>query len=188
MLNDDTLAPQHSISFIVEQNSHIIILPIVGTVEYKLNNAQSNIVTAGTLLILNATANTSIAYKNPLNNELINFVQIWIKADTVDNKAVHSLYDFNLDEQKNKLIPIMGTYQSNDGLPVISIGKFDGRQDTEFTLQNDSLFTFIIQGVFEVEDRLLHARDGLGLNNSNKAIELEALSNDAIILMIEQRI
>jgi len=31
--------------------------------------------------------------------------------------------------------------------------------------EQNSLFVFIIQGVFEVQGRLLHARDGLGLWN-----------------------
>lgn len=51
--------------------------------------------------------------------------------------------------------------------------------------EQNSLFVFIIQGVFEVQGRLLHARDGLGLWNEANEIELEALSNDAIILLIE---
>jgi len=41
-----------------------------------------------------------------------------------------------------------------------------------------------LEGAFEVEGRLLHARDGLALWETEK-VELEALSNDAIILVME---
>ena len=46
-----------------------------------------------------------------------------------------------------------------------------------------NVFAFVIDGVFEVQDRLLHARDGLALSNF-KAIDFEALSNESVILLI----
>lgn len=42
------------------------------------------------------------------------------------------------------------------------------------------LFVLVIEGVFEVEGRLLHSKDGLALWNMPLIIELEALSHDAI--------
>lgn len=51
--------------------------------------------------------------------------------------------------------------------------------------KRNSLFVFVIQGVFEVQGRLLHARDGLGLWDEENEVELEALSNDAIVLLTE---
>jgi redox-sensitive bicupin YhaK (pirin superfamily) len=50
--------------------------------------------------------------------------------------------------------------------------------------KNAGLFVFVIEGAFEVEGRLLHERDSLALWETGKA-EMEALSNDAIILVIE---
>ena len=38
---------------------------------------------------------------------------------------------------------------------------------------------------FEVQGRLLYPRDGLSLWNEANKMELEALSNDAILLLIE---
>ncbi len=46
------------------------------------------------------------------------------------------------------------------------------------------LYFFVIQGAFEVANRLLEARDGLGLW-SVKEVELEALSNEAIVLVLQ---
>ena len=42
----------------------------------------------------------------------------------------------------------------------------------------------MIAGAFEAEGRLLYERDGLALFDTNK-IEMEALSNDAMMLLIE---
>lgn len=46
------------------------------------------------------------------------------------------------------------------------------------------VFAFVIEGAFEIQGRLLEAKDGLALWNDNE-IEMEALSNGAIILLIE---
>ena len=43
---------------------------------------------------------------------------------------------------------------------------------------------FAIEGAFETEGRLLHARDGLGLWEL-ESIETEALSHGAMMLLIE---
>jgi hypothetical protein len=73
----------------------------------------------------------------------------------------------------------------------ISIGKFSGRAETDYRPKNKEagLFVFVIEGAFEVEGRLLHARDGLAIEQADESdsyrIEMEALSNDAVILTIE---
>ncbi|MEO5593159.1 MAG: hypothetical protein ABIR15_06605 [Chitinophagaceae bacterium] len=50
--------------------------------------------------------------------------------------------------------------------------------------KNAGLFAFVIKGAFEMEGRLPHARDGWALWDTGAA-EMKALSNDAIILVIE---
>lgn len=50
--------------------------------------------------------------------------------------------------------------------------------------KNSGLFIFVIEGAFEVQGRLLHARDGLALWDI-EAAEMEVLSNDAVIMVIE---
>lgn len=42
----------------------------------------------------------------------------------------------------------------------------------------------MLEGAFEVQGTLLHARDGLALWETDE-VEMEALSNDAIILLVE---
>lgn len=66
------------------------------------------------------------------------------------------------------------------------IGLFDGRKEGTFTLKNprNGVFAFVLSGAFEIEDRLLEAKDGLALKVTHK-IEWEALSENAILLVIE---
>ncbi len=60
-----------------------------------------------------------------------------------------------------------------------------GKQDTSNASDNVFSNSLANQGAFEVQGRLLHARNGLGLWDDTNLLELEALSNDAIVLLVE---
>lgn len=67
------------------------------------------------------------------------------------------------------------------------IGRYDGREEGIYEVQNPDahgVFVFVIEGAFEVQNRLLHARDGLSLINVAE-VDFEALSNDAMLLILE---
>lgn len=66
------------------------------------------------------------------------------------------------------------------------IAKFSGRQTAvqSFRDNTKAVFCFVIEGAFKLEERLLHAKDGLALWNSRQA-DMEALSNDAIVFLVE---
>jgi hypothetical protein len=185
-LNDNTIAAGHAVSLRVEKNSCVLLLPVVGTILCKTKGYLS-IVNTGQLQIFRAPRGAAIELQNCYKNELINFLEIWIKADIPGNNDIHRLLTFNLDENKNRIIRITESIISDPDNPVVSIGKFTGRHEAVYALKGkqNNLFIFVIEGVFEVEGRLLHARDGLAVWNEPDEIELEALSNDAILLIIE---
>jgi redox-sensitive bicupin YhaK (pirin superfamily) len=78
---------------------------------------------------------------------------------------------------KNQLMPISTSSW---------IGQFDGRQKGELSLSNNhkDILVYVVDGAFEVQDRLLHAEDAL-LLNSVDVVDFEALSNEAILLIFE---
>ncbi|HSC39564.1 MAG TPA: hypothetical protein VLD19_16885, partial [Chitinophagaceae bacterium] len=100
------------------------------------------------------------------------------------------LFPFNLEDSPNKLVeafaPLWDILSATNTGFAGSIGKFAGREEAVYKMKNPArgLFAFVLQGAFEVQYRLLHAGDGLGLWELPE-IELEALSNDAIILFLE---
>ena len=50
--------------------------------------------------------------------------------------------------------------------------------------KKNGIYAFVIEGVFEVQDRLLHTKDGLAMWDAEE-IDFEALSNGAILLLLE---
>lgn len=96
-----------------------------------------------------------------------------------NNNLLTHLHSFNIDDSKNNLLTI--------SLPVsIGITKLDGRKEITYTpvKENNCVFAFAVQGAFETEGILMHPRDGVAFWNY-KQIEMEALSNDAIIFLLQ---
>lgn len=107
-------------------------------------------------------------------------------VDLHETKSVPLILDFDLVGNKNKLVNIVN---ASERFLKVSIGQFTGREEALYTLNdfNNSLFVFIIEGAFEVQGRLLQPRDGLALWDVEEPVDLEALSNEAIIVLIEMR-
>jgi len=66
------------------------------------------------------------------------------------------------------------------------IGKFAGRKDCTLKLTTPfkDVFAFVLEGAFELQNRLLQQKDGLSMAHVSE-LEFEALSNDAIVLIFE---
>ena len=182
VLNDDTLAGGKSISMTVEADSEILLVPIVGAITYTDNRGNSTALEAGECQVYATPKDTTIQISNQYDNELVNFLQIWFYKNRVEPDSTPQIIPFDIVNFKNQLVPIPVDNTSYK----FGIGKYAGREESTYKLSdpNNGLFVYVIEGAFEVQYRLLHARDGLALWEAD-SIEWEALSNDAIILVIE---
>ncbi|MGZ8556779.1 MAG: pirin family protein [Chitinophagaceae bacterium] len=118
---------------------------------------------------------------------MVNFLQVWIRAHKIADKQGASLFTYNVNKCMNSLVKVSTANPGESSLPFsISLGKFKGRGETTYQIKNtkSGLYVFVIEGAFEVQGTLLHARDGLALWETEE-VEMEALSNDAIILLLE---
>jgi quercetin 2,3-dioxygenase len=178
-LNDDTLIAGADLMMQMTQNTHILTVPLVGGIEFKNNIGQHHFVPAGVVHLFSATKGMQCEIINPYETESINFLQIWIKPTN---------YSLFLAETKEIPIPIHA--YKNKLVTIIEgicyIGQYVGRAEGTYIVKNlhKNVFIFVIEGVFEVQNRLLHARDGLSLKNMME-VAFEALSNDAIVLILE---
>ncbi|MEO7988765.1 MAG: pirin [Chryseolinea sp.] len=187
VLNDNTLKEGSNLKQHVKENSIILILPIVGSVRYKNKSGIDSLIEVGQAHFFFASKDSEFEFSNLYENELINFLHIELSTHLQLSDDTVQKFEFDLDGNRNQLIPLHPNKEDNQHQNTLAwIGKFKGRQEGTHSLKNAStgVFIFVIEGAFEVQNRLLHARDGLALSNID-AIEFEALSNDAILLVIE---
>lgn len=133
-----------------------LIIPLVGDIytDRSLSPGQAQIINDPTI-------------SNPFKEELVNYLLISFK------ERANAVVNFNLIDNKLQHL-----------FTGVSIGKFDGRIDDTYKISGKGIFAFAIEGAFEVQNRLLHPRDGLALWNLDE-VEFEALSNEALLLLIE---
>lgn len=190
-LNDDTLAGGKSLVMKLENNTESILIPVVGAVAFQNSIGETGHLEAGQFQIFSTDKPVDYQISNPYEKELVNYIQIRLKNNQPQLHTKTQEGSFNL-ENRNQLIPLFSP--GNEGLRIQQeaygyIGKYGGREEGIYKINNpdNGIFVFIIEGAFEVQNRLLEARDGLSLLNLEE-LELEALSNDAIILIMEVKI
>ena len=185
VLNDEMLMPECSQELRVEQACQVILLPVVGAIEVEEKGREPRFVNSGEALYLLASPDEVYTITNPYPDEAINYLQIRINDNSFLSTPMPFAgvtVQFDLSE-KNVLLPVRG-HNHNGSSAHLFIGQYDGREEGIFTSwnTNHSAFIFVIEGAFEVQNRLLERRDALALGNA-EAIEFEALSNGAILLV-----
>ncbi|MCF2446297.1 pirin [Dyadobacter sp. CY345] len=187
-LNDDTLAAGKSFVMKLEKNTESILIPVVGAVAFQNSLGEKRFLEAGQFQIFSTDKPVDYEISNPYETELVNYIQIRLKNNQPQLYTKTQEGSFDL-QKRNQLIPIFSP--AHAGLKVQQeaygyIGKYGGREEGVYHIKNpeNGIFVFIIEGAFEVQNRLLETRDGLSLLNLEE-LEFEALSNDAIILILE---
>jgi hypothetical protein len=156
---------------IVPDKTSVILLPIEG--ELSIQAGETNrMISPQQVLIL--SSNQVILIENRIQSETSRFYAIQILDDTLET-GIHS---FHLTA-RNELIPLL-----ESGVFQLNLGLYDGRKEgVQLVNKKKHLFISIINGVFEVQNRLMETTDSLLATNPSK-IEFEALSENAIILSL----
>ena len=185
LMNEDTLAAGRTIEMQVEEGSTIMLIPVVGALSYKDSEGNTGLVAAGQVQLIRAREGMNLQLTNPFDTELVKFLQLWYKDAAVKAPSVPRRFPFDLEGKKNRLVELFVDVDIAE-LPMALIGKFMGREEAVYQVMDaaNGIFAFVIEGVFEVQHRLLHPGDALALWGIQE-VELEALSNDAIILLVE---
>lgn len=184
-LNDETLGPGNTIFRHIEENTDILIVPLVGALIFRDSFGNENTIETQQVGIFSGEKGNAYQLTNPYSKELVNYLQIWIKGSDVF-KTVSAQHEFSL-ATRNELLPVFGIGASEISSGACGyIGLFDGRKEAAYHLQHPDhgIFVFVISGAFECENRLVESRDGLALINVAE-IEFEALSDNAMLLVME---
>ena len=190
VINDDTLTGGGSMSLKIEESSYVILIPVIGVIRYKDSRGNDNLLAAGQWQLIKMVAGEKIEVQNPIQNALVNFLQVWVRGDERLLLSLPLLSTYDVNGKINELVKLSPVQFEGEELPFkLSIGKFNGRADTTYVMNNREagVFLFVIEGAFEADGRLLRPRDGLALWGTEK-VEIEALSNDAIIVVIETQV
>jgi redox-sensitive bicupin YhaK (pirin superfamily) len=187
-IHEETLAGGHAIEFTVAEDSYIVLLPITGAVAYGAGDGTGGTVEAEEMVTLAVPAGTPLRLRNPFADELVSLLHLWVRAPAPLGAPAGLTSAFDAQALENRLCELVDApaQRTLPHLPFsLSLGRFAGRHEAVYKVApGNTLFAFVIAGAFELEGRLLHEKDGLALWNAAE-IELEALSNHALLLVLE---
>ncbi len=176
-LNDEILVASKSITYTLSRPTEIIIFPLVGHCLCSVRGVTTKI-DVGEIFKCSLDEADAIELTNPFKEELINYLYIELSSRQTSLNATTN--GFEIESQLNHLHKIMTSYCAN-----FYLGIYDGREEAILSYEEDKqFFVYVIEGAFEVNKRLLHRRDSLALWDTHE-LEFEALSNQAIILVVE---
>ena len=180
--NNVFLAPLESITYKHEENTRIIILPIAGALNYHTEIYEEELVRSEQIKIIEIEKELPYTFNNPFEKEWINYLHIGLKVNSFPSKQQSALR--NIEFRKMDELVCFDSNSADQSTGYIGI--YQGRSEDNYMLKNpnNGVFVYVISGAFEVQGRLLEYKDGLSLWNTNE-IEFEALSNNAIILILE---
>lgn len=181
VFNDNTLAAGSGMKMQVEKQTEVLILPLVGGIEFKNSAGYHDFLEAGKVQVFSTETGMEYEVLNPYENELINYLEIWIEKENAVSPSTVSV-DIDI-EKRNELLPIFSSVQQDT---FGYFGKYNGRKEDVYKVKNtgNCIFVFVIEGAYEIDNKLMEARDGLAIWNADE-IEFEALSNDAMLLIFE---
>ncbi|MDO7886784.1 pirin family protein [Hymenobacter cheonanensis] len=183
-LNEELLAGGATLALPVAEAAHVLLLPITGVVEVRLPGGQLLPVETEQLQVLTLPAGRTLHLQNPFASDVIRFVHVWLRAPEANEVTVGAAAGFSAEAIANRLAPLL---PPGTGLPfAVRLGRFAGRHEVAHAVPPSQLFfAFVLAGAFEAEGRLLHEHDGLALWEAPAPIEIEALSNDALLLVLD---
>ncbi len=176
VFEDETLAPGKRRFYYMQEDALVFLMPLVGLIEIEgSNDTGRQLLIPEEIKAMHLKKGRSFHVSNPYEKDLVNYLQIRIKGGGLSCKKSFGNYG------NNTMFPIL----KQEGCHI-HFGVFDGRQEAVYRLQStkNGVFAFVINGAFELENRLLESRDGLTLWNT-ETVELEALSENAILLLLE---
>ncbi|MDO9375733.1 MAG: hypothetical protein Q7T76_15035 [Ferruginibacter sp.] len=188
MLNEIFLDAGKSITMLPGQEGLVVLVAMNGEIGYAENMEDlATLVSGKTTYFLKQKGSTA-CIQNMSEKSTARFFQLVLKSGGGSESQQNQQSTCFLQEDADILFPLISGEGENNhrGLNLFA-GRFRGRQEVTHRLQqvDSAAFVFVLIGAFEVENRLVEANDGLLIWNSG-AIEMEALSNDASILIIEQ--
>lgn len=183
--DDQTLASEAGCIIEVEELTEIVLIPLAGGIELTIEPEEVYYINSGETFHFLAKPENKYQIINPYPEETINYLQIRFKTGILQEEIHSDQFQHNIFDisQKNILLPVFSTFDTDTSA---YIGKYEGRKEGLYKIRNpeNSIFVFIIEGAFEVQNRLLEKRDGLSLIHV-ETVDFEALSSDAVILLVE---
>jgi hypothetical protein len=188
VFNEEVLRAGARLSLRSEVPSAVLLLPVTGGVAWTYGN-QTEYLAPGEAAVWALPAGAAHSVANPYETEFIEYLHLGFTLPPGDLCPVMQRHAFELTEGAG-LQPLLRAGAAGPGVRLF-LGRFAGREEGTYPIilpagAGSGVFVFVLQGVFEVANRLLHDRDALALHYAlTDELAFEALAPDSLLLVLE---
>ena len=184
-INEETLAGGQAVALPATTAACVLVLPLLGAVRVGTARAGATRVEVEEMWVATVLAGSTLHLLNPYEADLVSCLHVWVELAPDAVVASSQTLAFEAAHLTNQFLELLPS--SAGALPCrASLGRFAGRTEAKYHLRQPGagFFAFVLAGAFEIAGRLLHANDGLALWDTS-TVEVEALSNEALLLVLE---
>ena len=190
VLNDDTVQAGRGFGTHPHDNMEIISIPLEGDLEHKDSMGNVAVIRNGDVQVMSAGTGIYHSEYNKNSDKTVKFLQIWVFPNKRNVTPRYDQITLNLADRKNKLQQILSPNPDDEGVWIhqnawFHIGTLDEGFETTYTLKGgngNGVYIFVLNGDVTANGQALHARDGLGIWNTEQ-FDLKANSAAEVLLM-----
>lgn len=192
VLNDDRIAAGAGFGKHSHSDMEIVTIVLSGTLTHTDSLGNTGTIGAGEVQVMSAGAGIEHSEYNASETEAVELFQLWIETN---RRGIAPRYD----QAKYTLLPktftplVMpynGIEDYHYSVPwiyqdaFIFMGNFrTGEAVTLPVMGGDGLYVLVIEGTFSVGEQVLHARDALGVSDT-ESVKFAALSDTRVLLIV----
>jgi len=190
VINDDYIAPGSGFGTHPHKDMEIITIPLEGRLAHKDSLGHAETITHGEVQVMSAGVGISHSEYNASNDEAVKLLQIWVLPSIAKVTPRYEQKFFNRSERNNKFSLIVSP-DGREGSCWINQDAFfsmidlDHEKSAEYKIHKDKngLYVFVISGEIQLLGKKFGSRDGVGLENPDKSVNITALKKSEILFM-----
>ena len=169
VLNDDIVQPGKGFGTHPHNNMEIISIALEGALEHKDSMSSIQVIKKDDVQVMSAGTGILHSEYNHSNEEIANFLQLWIFPDKKNVKPRYDQNSFPLSERLDQLKIVVDGYKNSDALSInqnakIILGNLSNDKDVNYTIKNgNGVYIFVIDGSIKIGEHKLEKRDALSI-------------------------
>ncbi len=176
LFEETTLAALRNQKLVFDHDMQLLFLPLIGKVHLETKWNQYT-VDVGESLLISLDKKEACFVRNEYSSSDIHYLVMGFNSA----EKVKGITRFSTI--KNQLMTLFEP-SSDKGLSRAMIGRWKGRDKDIYVASTENTFVWVVQGSFEMEDRLLQKADGIAFSGFEK-VNFEALANDAMAIFLD---
>lgn len=191
VINEDHVKPASGFGTHPHYDMEIVTVILEGVLEHKDSLGNGAIIRAGEIQRMSAGTGVTHSEFNPSQTEPVHFLQIWIRPEKKGLSPSYEQRAFPHDEVEGRL-RLVASHDGREGSITLhqAMDIFRGRLSPPDRVvysvrPGHPIWVQVIQGTLSLNNTLLHAGDGVGIQDEQELV-LQALTDTDVLLFDQE--